>query len=817
MTAVARSFARTFARRAMWGALALAPSVGHAQDRGDDPAGAARYFLQQRADAAGRIPPRARTRALEEMRQRWPQSRLSRFVAAGTAAPSSTTWTPLGPAPLGSSTNPSSGRLNTIAVHPTDPQTLYVGGAQGGVWKTVNGGASWAPLTDSQCSLAMGSVVLDPVDPRIVYAGTGEENNSGDSYYGCGVLRSIDAGATWQQLGGDVFDTPTGGARIARLIIDKSTAGNATTTVLYAATTFGLYRSQNSGQTWTRNLTGVASDVVMDPSQPGVVYAGISRVGISKSTDGGVTWTPLAGGLPTTGMGRVNLAIAPSDPNTLYASFGNAADGVLLGFYRTTDAGVTWTKQTATGASCNSQCWYDMAIAVDPASPLTVIFGGFSVYRSIDGGISFGDIGRSVHVDHHAAVFDPLTPGTLYVGSDGGIWKSTDVGNTWTNLNTNLALTQFYQGVSINPLSATDIIGGTQDNGTVEWNGVSLWPSVIGGDGGYTAIDYRTGTTAYGETQWTAGTQSNGPRRRDPGSTFFLSRTLGINLDDRAQFIPPLVMEPTTPSVLYFGTFMLYRTDDRGNKWASVSPDLSRTGSATISAIAVSPIDSQTIFVGTSDGNVQVTSNLGRNWVVSTAGLPTRFVSDFALEPRDPRTAWVVVGGFGSGHVFRTTDRGATWTNVSFDLPDVPVLSVVLQPGSGELDIGTDLGVFSLAASATTWQPVTNGLPNVSVYDVAFDKARSRLIAATHGRGMFSLDVSVTGLRGDITKDGVISALDAQAILSSVVGLPLPAGAVRYPNGDANCDGDVTAADALIVLSRVVGAPVGSACVGTVK
>jgi len=371
--------------------------------------------------------------------------------------------------------------------------------------------------------------------------------------------------------------------------------------------------------------------------------------------------------------------------------------------------------------------------------------------------------------------------------------------------------------VSFNPFNATDIIGGTQDNGTVEWNGVNLWPSVIGGDGGYTAIDFRTGTTAYGENQWTQNAGSNGPRRRDPGSTFFLSRATGINTGDRAQFIPPLVMDPGNPSVLYFGTFMLYRTDDRGTKWTSISPDLSRTGSATVSAIAASPIDSQTIFVGMSDGNVQVTSNLGRTWTVSTAGLPNRFVSDFALERRDPRAAYVVFGGFGGGHVFRTADRGATWTNISYDLPDIPVLSIALQPGSGELDVGTDLGVFSLAAAATSWKPVTNGLPNVSVYDVVYDEVRSRLIAATHGRGMFSLDVTVTGLRGDITNDGAVTALDAQAILASVVGLPLPAGAVRYPNGDANCDGDVTAADALIVLSKVVGAPIGASCVGTVK
>ncbi len=802
-------------------ALCATPAAAQVDIRTDDPAGALRYFIEQRADASGRIPFGARSRALMQMESRWPQSVRQRKAMAFGSPPSASIWTPLGPAPL-SGSNPSTGRLNTIAIHPTNSQIIYVGGAQGGVWKTVNGGTTWAPLTDDQCSLAMGSVVIDPVNPEIVYAGTGEQNFSGDSYYGCGILRSVNGGATWSQFGASTFDTPTGGARISRLLIDRATAGSISTTVIFAASDFGLYRSANSGFSWTRVLTGVTTDLVVDPTQPATLFAGIGATsfsannGIYTSTNTGITWTKLAGGLPISENGRSNLAIAPSDGQTLYASFMKTTDLTLLGIWKSIDAGTTWTKLAATGASCGTQCWYDMSIGVDPSSASTLLFGGVSLFRSINGGATFALV-PGPHVDHHAVAWDPALPGTVYVGNDGGIWRSVNSGSTWTSLNTNLALTQFYSGVSVSPLSANTISAGTQDNGTLEWTGANAWPIVLGGDGGYTAIDHRLGTTAYAETQWTGTGGGGGPRRRDPGSTNFLLAVNGIAQSDRGQFIPPLVMDPVNPNALYFGTYRLYRTGDRAVSWTPISPDLSRTGFGTISAIAVSPVDSQVIVVGLSDGNVRVTRNLGQTWAVATSGLPTRFVSDFALDPRDPKTAYVVFGGFGGGHVFKTTDLGESWTNVSFDLPDVPVLAITLQPGLGELNIGTDIGVFALARGASSWTPVTNGLPVVAVYDLVFDKTRGRLIAATHGRGMFALDVNVAGLRGDITNDGVLSALDAQAILSSVVGLPVPGGSVRWPNGDANCDGDVTAFDALLVLTKVVGLPVGSFCVGVVR
>ncbi|HEX3867581.1 MAG TPA: hypothetical protein VHV78_12550, partial [Gemmatimonadaceae bacterium] len=645
-------------------------------------------------------------------------------------------------------------------MHPTDPQTIYIGAAQGGVWKTANGGASWTSLTDGQCSLAMGAVAIDPVNPQIVYAGTGEQNFSADSYYGCGVLRSSDGGTTWTQLGASTFDSPSGGATISRLLIDRPTAGSTATTLILAATNAGMYRSTNSGSTWTSVLAGVVTDLIVDPSTPSTMYSAVGSAvggttnGIYKSVNSGASWTRLGGGLPVSNVGRINLTVAPSSPQTLYASVQDgevpelSSFGTLLGIWASSDGGATWAKTAAATASCgaspNAQCWYDMTIAVDPLVSTTVYFGGVQLYKSIDGGATFAAL-PIPHTDQHALVVLPTSPATVYVGNDGGVFKSIDAGATLTSLNTNLSLTQFYGGASIDPSSATTLFGGTQDNGTLLWGGAASWPEVLGSDGGFTAIDPTNPATAYAETQWAQGSSSSGPRRRDVVGGQFITRNNGIVVSDRAEFIAPLVMDIFRPRILYFGTYRLYRTANHGDSWTPISGDLSRLG-GNINAIRPASSDSNTIYVGTSDGDVQFTHDLGATWTVA-AGLPIAAVSDVAVDPHDARSAYVAYHGFVASKVLKTSDGGATWTDLTLNLPNIPVLSIVLEPGSRDLDVGTDLGVFTLRNGTTSWVPLMNGLPNVAVYDLIFDITRSRLIAATHGRGMFSLDVTVTGLR----------------------------------------------------------------------
>jgi hypothetical protein len=707
-----------------------------------------RYFHDQRAFPFQTIPPQALQTAREDYLRRWPPPPLG----SAPTIPGSV-WGPIGPDNIPNFFIQSAGRVATVAIHPTDSNTIYVGAAQGGVWKTTNGGASWTPLTDTQCSLAMGALAIDPVNPNIVYAGTGEENFASDSYYGCGVLKSTDGGTTWTQVGASTFDTSTGGARISRLVIQSSTAGSTTTTTLLVASDFGVYRSTDSGSTWTQVLTGTATDILFDPTNSSIAYValgipgGSASNGVYKSTNAGNSWTKLSGGFPTSNVGRINLAIAASAPSTLYASVQNTSSssfGSLLGIFVTTNGGMTWTQLGASGASCtgDNQCWYDMTIAVHPANPQIAYFGANSVFKSTNGGATFSNITGSIHVDQHAFAFDPQNPNVIYAGNDGGLYKSTDAGVSWQSLNTNLAITQFYPGISMHPTDPTPIVmGGTQDNGTLRYTGTTAWTLVLGGDGGYTAVDFNTPTTAYAETQWTPNSGSAGPRRSDNvGSSSFVLKTSGINLSDSARFMPPLVMSPSDPSRLDFGTCRVYRTTNKAESWTAISPSCP-TWSGTVTAIAEAPSSSLVIYASTSAGSVRVTIDGGTTWTLITTGLPARFPTALAVHPTVAGTAFVTFSGFGTGHVFMTTNTGANWTDISGDLLNVPVNAILVDPGdpTNTIYIGTDLGVFKTSNGGTNWSPLNNGLPNVAVFDLGFRPGVGVLVAATHGRGMFLL------------------------------------------------------------------------------
>jgi len=703
-----------------------------------------RYFHDPRAFPGTTIPAGALERARNQMRDRWPGlfTRRNGNVAADFTL-SASSWTQLGPAPI---SNGSAGRVSAIAVDPADPATVYVGAAQGGVWKTTDGALTWTPLTDGECSLAMGSIAIDPVDPGIIYAGTGELHFSSDSYYGCGMLRSIDGGLTWTRHGAAEFQTATGGARVSRLVIDPTTAGSTSSTTVYAATSVGLWISHDSGQSWARTLAGVIDDLATDAASPGTLYAARGLLvadidnGIYKSADSGTTWNRLTS-FPTTNAGRIALAASPGTPGVVYAAVQNSFDGIddgkLLGIWRTEDGGTSWEKRSASRADCSTQCWYDLVLAVDPRDPNTLYFGGVSFYRSRDGAQTFENVLHSAHVDQHAITFDPSDPGTLYIGNDGGIYRSRDETASWQSLNAGLAITQFYPGVSLHPNDTTIVLGGTQDNGTLETtDGDPVWSAVLGADGGYTAIDYLDPRFSWAETQWTPLSNFSGPRLRI-GAGSFERMANGIQTGDRALFIPPLVMDGTDPTTLYFGTYRVYRTLTRGATWTVISPDLS--ANASVSTIAPSEADPKTVWAGTTDGNVHVTRDDGMTWNLRISGLPRRWVTDIAADATDPETAILTLSGFGTGHVFRTTNAGLSWTDISGGLPDVPVNCVLTDPALGtSIYVGTDLGVFRSFDNGTTWQPFMDGLPNVAVFDLVYNRHTGVAAAATHGRSLWA-------------------------------------------------------------------------------
>ena len=653
----------------------------------------------------------------------------------------STSWRALGPDQVRDGGNTTAGRVSVVAVHPDDEEIIYAGGAQGGVWKSTNAGVSWTPLTDQECSLAMGHIAIDPDDPDIIYAGTGEQHFSGDSYYGCGVLRTLDGGDTWEQLGADVFvgrrNQGSGGARIARVVIDRATAGSATSTTVLVASTYGLYRSTDSGDDWDRVLSGTATDVLAHPTDDSVFYAAVHGEGVYRSTDTGESWEKASSGMSSSGARRINLAIAPSDPDILYAAFQTGESrGSGLRMYRTEDGAKKWELLDATGASCGYQCWYDMTIAVDPEDPETVYFGAVRIYLSTNGGDSFVLHHSGIYVDEHYLVFDTLSdPEALYLANDGGVYRTTNGGSSWTSLATNLAVTQYYRGIALHPADPGVTLGGTQDQGTQESSaGTRVWVKVQGGDGGYTAYDAEDPDTWYAETQWARNSSYSGPRKNG-------SRVVsGIDLSEPGLFIPPLVMDPIDSRRLYFGVQSLYRTDNSAGHWNRIY----RSSTGVITAIGLTPSDENTIYAGLRYGQVVVTRDGGLTWQDSGTGLPNRYIGDIAVHPDDPDQAYAVAGGFLTGHVFHTTDGGRSWRDRTGNLPDHPVNAIIYDPADLEgVFIGTDLGVFHAASGGDDWSRLDENLPMVAVFDLATWPGTSRLVAATHGRGMFEIAVDV--------------------------------------------------------------------------
>jgi hypothetical protein len=745
------------------------------------------YFMHQRAYPLAHIPQGARLRALEQMRA---------MPAGSLATPA---WEALGPKPIlpaqGNSYwgSPSdSGRVTALAFDPTGHDTIYAGAAEGGVWKTTNGGTLWTPLTDSQPSLAVGSIALDPTNSQTIYVGTGEENFNYDAYYGAGILKSTNGGSTWTQMGGTYFASCFAGAGalnstgsfIGAIAVDP---GNNQTVLAGVSgcpyTTVGVYRSADGGSTWTYVLQDSAgrvagTSIVFVGS--GVAYAALSNTngdsmdGVYKSTDGGQTWTATNGTgtnvLPSgTSVGRIALTAAPSNPLVLYAVITSPTG--FTGLYTTIDGGQNWTKTTAPDI-CVTQCFYDIAVAVSPTNSSIVYAAGIYTYKtnspttvvgSTDGGKTWTQVGSStktgsttaVHTDIHALAFS-ADAAVLAVGGDGGVWKTSDSATpgtlNWTGTNNTLATAQFYPGFAYDGQS--DALGGMQDNGSAVLDPKSLkWSNVQCGDGGFSAIDTTTNPyTFYAACGNNVGV-SMSTTPSNPASWTVINT--GINFTDPTLFIPPFVKDPSVSGTLYYGTNQIYQTTNNGSSWASISPQplAGPTSTGTVSAIAVAPSNSATIYAGTSDSQVLVTTTGGvpsTAWtnVTGTGLLPPRYVTHITINPTNPATAYATFSGFSGfgdtlGHVFVTTNTGGTWTDISGNLPNIPVNDLVIDPAlANTFYAATDTGVFMTSNGGTSWSTYGTGLPNVVVHSLVLEPNARKLAAATHGRSAWRIDAA---------------------------------------------------------------------------
>jgi hypothetical protein len=715
----------------------------------ENPARRLEWFRAQRAYPFPRIPAGARRQSLRQLNQKLAAEAETTGVGGQM---SEVTWQLLGPQPTntGYAYPVTSGRVTALAVDPTESTTVYAGAAEGGIWKTINGGTTWTPLTDSQASLATGSIAIAPSSHETIYVGTGEEDFSLDSYYGLGVLKSTNAGSTWT-----LYEGPFAAGRMD---IGSLAVHPTNPSIVLAATNMGVYLSTNGASTWTQVISGTATGVVFNPTDGNTAYAAVEGHGIYVSTNAGTSWKldngSGSGALPSTNIGRIGLAIAASSPSTLFAGIANDSTSNLLGLYKTTNGGSTWTKQTSIVDYCTPQCWYDNVVAVDPVNPSAVYVGGSedngTLFQSLNGGASWtnvtlGDNLVELHEDHHALAFS-AGGGTLFVGNDGGVWSTSSPASAtvnWTNLNSTLAITQFYPGLSIANNDPELAYGGTQDNGIQQYEGTAAWNYSWCGDAGWTAIDYTNSSTVYAScVQYDVEKSTSGGVL---GSWY--PATSGIDTGDRCSFIPPLVIDPVNHETLYFGTYRVYQTTNGASSWQTISPDLT-AGSGTLTAIRVAPSNNRVVYAGTSGGSVQMTTSAGpgATWTKVSSGLPNQSITQVAVSPSSSSTVYATFSGFPSAsgqHIYQSTNSGAAWTDISKGLPDTPVNDLVVDPTySGTLYAATDIGVFYTTNSGTTWTTLINGLPDVVVLGLKIYQPSRTLWAATHGRGVWTISLS---------------------------------------------------------------------------
>lgn len=665
-------------------------------------------------------------------------------------------WESAGPDNIG-------GRITDIEIHLNSPSTIYVAAATGGILKTTDNGQSWQNIFSQASVITVGDITIDPNNENIIYAGTGEANSSSFSFPGNGIYKSVNGGVDWQYLGLEYS------GYIARIIADHSNSDRIFVAVcgsLFSPNPDrGIYRSINGGISWERILfvtdSTSAIDIVQHPTDPDILYAAMwERIrglntrrsygessGIYKTTDGGDTWVEMTNGL-TTGddVGRIGLAIAKSNPNVVYAFYDNEDKEKV---FKTTNGGTTWnqTNDSDIDGMNSSFGWYFGQIRVDPSNENRVYVLGVELYRSDNGGNSWICLANynntyEIHVDHHSLYINENT-GRITEGNDGGLYISDNYGDDWTKIN-NLPITQIY-ALDIDYSNPERIYCGTQDNNTIRTMTGALddWEPILGGDGFYCLVDYNNSNIIYAESQY-----GNLRKSVNGGNNF--GNILNSNMEqDRKNWSSPLAMHPQDPEILYFGTYRVWKTTNGGNNWTAVSNDLTQdigSGYSTLSTIAISSLDPNIVIAGSDDSRVHISTNGGNTWEDISDGLPERWITRVAADPFDSNIIYATVSGFRWDeplpHVFKSSDQGQTWNNISSNLPELPVNCMVPDPEiQNRLFVGSDAGIFCTEDGGQSWWSLTEGIPNVPVFDMKIHNPTRTLVIGTHGCSAYKLDI----------------------------------------------------------------------------
>ncbi len=764
------------------------------------------------------------------------------------------------PAPLAAAVDPSllaglearsigpaamSGRIAAIESSAAHPEIVYVGAATGGLWKSTNGGTTWEPVFDDQPVASIGAIALDPHNPDVVWVGTGEGNPRNSVSVGNGVYKSLDGGHTWQHLGLDKTE------HIDRIVVDPDDPQVAYVGALGQVwgenPERGVYKTDDGGKTWKRVLyvderTGVA-DLVMDPSNPRKLFAALwdfrrwpwafrsggPGSGLYVTYDGGATWKKQTeeDGMPKGDLGRIGLAIAPSEPNVVYALV-EAAQSALL---RSTDGGRSW-KAVNTDSDVTPRPFYFAHIFVDSADPGRIYRLYTILSVSDDGGKSFAPMAaRALHSDHHAFWVDPKNPLHLWDGNDGGVGESWDRGATWRFMQ-NLPVGQFYH-VRLDNAVPYNVYGGMQDNGS--WKGPSNvweqsgirnqhWSEVGGGDGFDTVPDPNDTMRGYSMSQeghllrWDLRTGERkdirpaGPHGEDP----------------RFNWNAGIAIDPFDPNTLYYGSQWLHKSTDRGDSWTIISPDLTtnnpewqkqdQSGGITIDAsgaesfttilaIAPSPVQRGVIWVGTDDGRLHVTRDGGKSWdslEKNVHGVPANtWIPHISPSSYDAGTAFVVFDNHRRSdwapYIYKTTDYGKTWTSLATKNIWGYALAIIQDPVDKDLlFLGTEFGLWVSQDGGKSWMKWTHGVPTVSVMDLAIHPRDNDLVIATHGRGLYIID-DIRPLR-TLTEESQKQPLHLFPIADAQQARIAAGAGMRSP-GDADYRGKTRPYGALITYS----------------
>ncbi len=728
----------TMAFLGLWGAIAAPRRAGSEEPAATDAMGAFLWRQQIKRDENGRIPPGALLAALQQ-RQRLVRDRFPTSQAKTAGLENG--WVFRGPANVG-------GRTRALLIDPRNPAHLWAGSVSGGLFVSSNAGKSWSPLNDFLPSLSVSSLASHPTDPDTIYVGTGEGFYNGDALNGLGIFVTHDGGANFEQLD----STASWGAvnRIAISPADPST--------LLVASWAGIYRSTDGGQSWSLRTNHRSLQVAFNPRVPSEALATEegprSLHQILFSQDGGVTWTvasSLAG--KEDWLARIELAFAPSDGTIAYAN----QNGEI---WKSTDGGRSWGQVGSSGDGN----WYANAIWVAPTDPNLILAGSLVVSRSLDGGQSFSPISSGyiltaqVHPDVHSIVSDPGYDGKknrrVYVGGDGGVFVTDNVQTVstskgWRSLNGGYATAQFYSGAGDGPTAL--LLGGAQDNGTLRLQKQVSATLTYGGDGGFVAVDRQLPAYVYGEyinlTKFF--------RSRDGGKHIETFIDGGLEERGLGNFVAPFILDPTDGNRMLAGAGQLWlSTNVRTGKppsWAAIKPEVrNRDGVQNVSAIAVSPADSNWIWVGHNDGELYLSTDgqsASPGWAtiddnVTRNPFPNRFITRIAASWQDPQVAWVGLGGRTPDNLWRTDDGGRSWHSISGQLPATPILGIAQHPSHADwLYVGTEVGVFASEDGGQSWATVNEGPGNVSVDELVFLNRSTTLLAATHGRGLWTINL----------------------------------------------------------------------------